>query len=47
MKKSYICGQFIDLVESNIQGRIEAGQRGQLPRALRSKGALRDDIYLF
>jgi len=23
------------------------GQRGQFPRALRSKGAPRDDIYLF
>jgi len=30
------------------QGRIKGGgQRGQLPRALRSKGAPRDDIYLF
>jgi len=30
------------------QGRSkEEGQRGQLPRALRSKGAPHDDIYLF
>ena len=31
-----------------VQGRIKGGgQRWQLPRALRSKGASRDDIYLF
>jgi len=29
------------------QGQIKEGQRGQLPRALRCKGAPRDDIYLF
>jgi len=29
------------------QGRITEGQRVQLPRALRSKGAPRDDICLF
>jgi len=26
---------------------LKGGQRGQLPRALRSKGALRDNIYFF
>jgi len=26
---------------------LKGGQRGQLPRALRSKGAPRDDNYLF
>jgi len=26
---------------------LRGGERGQLPRALRSKGAPRDDIYLF
>ena len=34
-------------VVNSGQGRIKGGQRGQLPRALRSKGAPRDDIYLF
>ena len=29
------------------QGRIKGGQRGQLPRAPRCKGAPRDEIYLF
>jgi len=29
------------------QGRITEGQRGQLPRALRTKGAPRVYIYLF
>ena len=28
-------------------GRIKGGQRGQLPRAPRCKGAPRDEIYLF
>jgi len=30
-----------------MQGRIKGGQRGQLPRAPRCKGASRDEIYLF
>ena len=30
MKKSYICGQFIDLVECNIQDRIEGGATGEI-----------------
>ena len=30
-----------------MQGRIKGGQRGQLPRAPRCKGAPRDEIYLF
>ena len=29
------------------QGRIKGGQRGQLPRALRCKGAPRDEINVF
>jgi len=29
------------------QSRVEGGQREQLPRALRFKGAPRDEIYLF
>ena len=34
----FVCG---------VQGRIKGGQRGQLPRAPRWKGAPRDEIYLF
>jgi len=47
MKKSYICGEFIDLVECNIQGRIEGGGNGgNCPGPSAPRGP-RDNIYLF
>jgi len=39
--------QSIDLPVGCMQGRIKGAQRGQLPRALCSKGASRDDFSLF
>ena len=37
----------VQQVTPRVQGRIKGGQRGQLPRAPRCKGAPRDEIYLF
>jgi len=49
--KEFSLGLIRNLIETKsvqwVQGRINGGQRGQLPRALRSKRATRDDIICF
>jgi len=43
-----LCGRHASHIHcSGKQGRIKGGQRGQLPRAPRWKGAPRNEIYLF